>query len=239
MARITIIETGQVPQEYRERHGSFPDMFERMIRAEDPAATVDIVSIPNGDALPDPRNLEAVLITGAAAGVYDGLDWIAPLEEFVRAAYANRTPMVGICFGHQLIAQALGGTVRKSERGWGIGRHVYQVLPDNGVVDGEAVASACSHQDQVIEPPNDALAILFSDFTPHAGLLYANGATLTVQPHPEFDVEFAQVCCELRVGKAPDAVVATARESLAEPMDHAKLGGAITRFLARKSIPSS
>lgn len=239
MARITIIETGLVPQKYREQHGSFPDMFARMIRAEDSAATVDIVSIPNGDALPDPRKPEAVLITGAAAGVYDGLDWIAPLEDFVRTAYANRTPMVGVCFGHQLIAQALGGTVRKSEKGWGIGRHVYQVLPENGVIGGETVAIAASHQDQVIEAPNGALTILSSDFTPHAGLLYANGATLTVQPHPEFDVAFAQVCCDLRDGKAPDDVVATARASLAQPMDNAKLGGAITRFLARKSISSS
>ncbi|MCK1358029.1 type 1 glutamine amidotransferase [Bradyrhizobium sp. 199] len=239
MARITIIETGLVPQNHRERHGSFPDMFERMVRAEDPAITVDVVSIPDGDALPDPRKLEAVLITGAAAGVYDGLDWIAPLEDFVRRAYANKTPMVGVCFGHQLIAQALGGTVRKSEKGWAIGRHVYQVLPENGVIAGEEVAIAASHQDQVIEPPNDALTILSSDFTPHAGLLYANGATLTVQPHPEFDVEFAKVCCDLRDGKAPDDVVATARTSLGEPMDSAKLGGAITRFLAGKSIPSS
>lgn len=235
MARITIIETGLVPQKHRERHGSFPDMFERMLRAEDPAVNVDIISIPNGDALPDPRKLEAVLITGAAAGVYDGLDWIAPLEDFVRAAYANKTPMVGVCFGHQLIAQALGGTVRKSDSGWGIGRHVYQVLPENGVIDAEAVAIACSHQDQVIEPPSDALTILSSEFTPHAGLLYANGTTLTVQPHPEFDVAFAQVCCDLRDGKAPDDVVATARASLAEPMDNAKLGGAITRFLASRA----
>ncbi|TYO61841.1 type 1 glutamine amidotransferase [Bradyrhizobium hipponense] len=234
MARITIIETGKVPQKYRERHGSFPDMFERMVRAEDPTVTLDIVSIPNGDALPDPRGLEAILITGAAAGVYDGLDWIEPLEDFVRKAYANKTPMVGVCFGHQLIAQALGSTVRQSEQGWGIGRHVYRVLPDNGVVDGEQLAIAASHQDQVIEAPNDALTILSSDFTPQAGLLYANGATLTVQPHPEFDVEFAQVCCELRDGKAPDEVVAKAKASLAEPLDSAKLGGAITRFLARR-----
>ncbi|MDE5441982.1 type 1 glutamine amidotransferase [Bradyrhizobium sp. CSA207] len=239
MARITIIETGKVPQKYRERHGSFPDMFERMVRAEDPTVTLDIVSIPNGDALPDPRGIEAILITGAAAGVYDGLDWIALLEEFVRKAYANKTPMVGVCFGHQLIAQALGGTVRQSEQGWGIGRHVYRVLPDNGVIDGEQLAIAASHQDQVIEAPEGALTILSSDFTPHAGLLYANGATLTVQPHPEFDVGFAKVCCELRDGKAPDAVVATARVSLTEPLDSAKLGGAITRFLARKSISSS
>lgn len=236
MARITIIETGLVPPEHRERHGSFPDMFARMIRAADPTATVDVVSIPNGDTLPHPRKVEAILITGAAAGVYDELDWMAPLEDFVRKAYVNQTPMVGVCFGHQLIAQALGGTVRKSEKGWGIGRHVYQVLPENGVIDGETIAIPCSHQDQVVEAPSDALTILSSEFTPHAGLLYANGTTLTVQSHPEFDVEFAQVCCDLRDGKAPDDVVLAARASLAQPLDNAKLGGAITRFLARRNV---
>lgn len=236
MARITIIETGLVPREHRERHGSFPDMFARMIRAEDSTATVDVVSIPNGDTLPDPREVETILITGAAAGVYDELEWIAPLEDFVRKAYVNQTPMVGVCFGHQLIAQALGGTVRKSEKGWGIGRHIYRVLPENGVIDAESVAIAASHQDQVIEPPSDALTILSSEFTPHAGLLYANGTTLTVQPHPEFDVEFAQLCCDLRDGNAPDDVVATARASLVQPMHNAQLGGAITRFLARRNL---
>ena len=94
MTRITIIETGQIPKAHRERHGSFPDMFQRMLHAEDPAITFDVVSIPNGDALPDWRKLEAVLITGAAAGVYDELDWIAPLEDFVRTAYVQKTPMV-------------------------------------------------------------------------------------------------------------------------------------------------
>ncbi|MGY8682268.1 type 1 glutamine amidotransferase [Bradyrhizobium sp. UFLA05-153] len=238
MARITIIETGAVPRKHRERHGSFPDMFERMIRTEDSSAAFDVVSIPDGEALPDPRQLEAILITGAAAGVYDGLDWIAPLEEFVRTAHANKTPMVGVCFGHQLIAQALGGTVRKSDKGWGIGRQVYQVAPNNGVIDGEQLAIACSHQDQVIEPPQDARTILYSEFAPHAGLLYANGTTLSVQPHPEFDKSFAQVCCELREGHAPDNVVAAAKASLAEPLDSAKLGGAITRFLTRRATTS-
>ena len=143
--------------------------------------------------------------------------------------------MVGVCFGHQLMAQALGGVVRQSDKGWGIGRHVYDIAPGNGVIEGERIALACSHQDQVIEPPLGARTFMYSDFTPHAGLLYANGAAVSVQPHPEFSVEFAHVCCELRDGKAQDDVVAAAKASLQLPLESARLGEAITRFLVRGS----
>ena len=233
MPKITIVETGLISPERRAQHGSFPQMFERMISAADASASFATVRLIDGEGLPDPAGLEAILITGSSAGVYDDLDWIAPLERFVRAAYEARTSMVGICFGHQLIAQALGGTVRKSERGWGIGRHVYDVVPDNGAIEGEKIAIACSHQDQVIEPPAGAATILHSTFTPHAGLLYENGAVLSVQPHPEFTAAFAHVCCELRQGSVPEALVATARASLEQPLDHADLGRAIARFLAK------
>jgi GMP synthase-like glutamine amidotransferase len=143
--------------------------------------------------------------------------------------------MAGLCFGHQLIAQALGGLVRKSEKGWGIGRHVYRVVPGNSVIEGEHIALACSHQDQVIEVPGEARTILSSDFTPHAGSLYANGVTLSVQPHSEFEVDYAYVCCELRDGQAPESVVRAGKASLAEPLDSARPGGAIARFLATGS----
>jgi GMP synthase-like glutamine amidotransferase len=234
MPKITIVETGLVSPERRARHGSFPQMFERMISQADASASFATVRLVDGEALPDPAGLEAILITGSSAGVYDDLDWIAPLERFVRAAYQARVPMAGICFGHQLIAQALGGTVRKSERGWGIGRHVYHVVPDNGVIDGEKIAIACSHQDQVIEPPAGATTILHSAFTPHAGLVYANGAVLSVQPHPEFTAAFAHICCE-KAGQdsAPETLVATAKASLQQPLDSADLGRAIARFLAK------
>lgn len=236
MTRFTIIETGIISERTRARHGSFPEMFERLISAEDKSITFDVVSVVSGDQLPDPRKLQAILITGSPAGVYDELDWIEPLEDFVRKAHASRTPMVGVCFGHQLMAQALGGTVRKSERGWGIGRHVYEVAPENGVIDGPHLAIACSHQDQVIEAPAGARTFLFSEFAPHAGLLYAGGSAMSVQPHPEFTASFAHLCCELREGNAPDAVVAAAKASLAEPLDHAKLGRAMTRFLAQRAM---
>jgi GMP synthase-like glutamine amidotransferase len=238
MPRVTIIETGLIPLRQRERHGSFPQMFQRMIGVADISIDFDVVSVVAGEPLPDPGALEAILITGSPAGVYDGLAWIAPLEDFVRAAYASRIPIAGVCFGHQLMAQALGGVVRQSDKGWGIGRHVYDIAPGNGVIEGERIALACSHQDQVIEPPRGAKTFMSSDFTPHAGLLYGNGAALSVQPHPEFSVGFAHLCCEMREGKAPDDVVARAKASLELPLESAVLGEAITRFLSKSSHPS-
>jgi GMP synthase-like glutamine amidotransferase len=241
MRRVTIIETGLISLRQRERHGSFPQMFQHMIVAADACIAFDIVSVVAGEPLPEPKALEAILITGSPAGVYDELGWIAPREDFVRLAYASEIPMVGVCFGHQLMAQALGGLVRKSEKGWGIGRHVYDIAPGNGVIEGRHIALACSHQDQVIEPPRGAKTFMSSDFTPYAGLLYANGAALSVQPHPEFSVGFARLCCELREGKAPDEVVAAAKASLELPLESARLGEAITRFLCKSSLlsPSS
>ena len=138
MPHVTIIETGIVSPRNRERHGSYPQMFEQMIGAADASVTFDTVSIPAGEPLPDIGGLEAILITGSSAGVYDGFDWIAPLEAFVRTAHQKKVPMVGVCFGHQLIAQALGGIARKSEKGFGLGRHVYDVAPGNGVIEGTA-----------------------------------------------------------------------------------------------------
>src|SRR5262249_13681668 len=187
MPRITIIETGVLSEPTRARYGSFPDMFERMIRTADASVEVDTISIFGGEPLPDPQALQSILLTGSPAGVYDDLDWIAPLAEFVRRAYAAKIPMAGVCFGHQLMAQALGGIVRKSDKGWGIGRHVYDIAPGNGIIDGERIAIAASHQNQVIEPPSGARTILSSAFTEHAGLLYGNGTALSVQPHPEFE----------------------------------------------------
>jgi GMP synthase-like glutamine amidotransferase len=237
MTRVTIIETGIVSPKNRERHGSYPQMFERMIGAADVSVAFDTVSIPAGTPLPDAKGLEAILITGSSAGVYDDLDWIAPLEAFVRVAHQDKVPMVGVCFGHQLIAQALGGTARKSGKGYGLGRHVYDIAPDNGVVGGKRIALACSHQDQVITPPAGASTILSSEFTPHAGLLYAGGTTFSVQAHPEFSVGFALACCEMvrSKGDAPESVVAPAEASLAEPLESARLGAAIARFLTRSA----
>jgi GMP synthase-like glutamine amidotransferase len=144
--KLTIVQPNDVPEPLRKRFGAYDAMFRRMFEGEDFA--FETLRLSEGDALPDPEELEAVLITGSPAGVYDThIAWMAPLGDFIRAAYEARTPMAGICFGHQIMAQALGGDVRKSDKGWGLGRHVYRVVARPELVGGTPeFAIACSHQ---------------------------------------------------------------------------------------------
>jgi GMP synthase-like glutamine amidotransferase len=230
--KLTLIQPTDVPEPLRPRFGAYDAMFKRMFERE--GFAFDTVRLSEGAPLPDPASLEAVLITGSSAGVYDNhLGWMEPLRQFIRGAYAAKTPMVGLCFGHQIIADALGGGVRKSDKGWGLGRHVYGVSHRPAAIGGKLpeFAIACSHQDQVIEAPSEAEVFLSSDFTPNAGLVYRNGAALSLQPHPEFADDYALALAEMRRGKAPDAVVDTAVASMTRASDSAEMAGYLGAFL--------
>lgn len=233
--KLTIIQTGDVPQALRGEFGAYPPMFERMFEAAGHRFAYETAAVYDGAAFPDPAMLDGVIITGSAAGVYDThYAWMDPLRAFIRSAYSARTPMLGVCFGHQIMADALGGDVRKSEKGWGLGRHTYDVASRPGFLGGNlpAFAIACSHQDQVIAPPAEASVFLASDFTPNAGLVYANGAAVSVQPHPEFNDTYTLALAELRRGKAPDAVIDTALASIATPSHSREMAGYLGAFLS-------
>ena len=230
--KLTLIQPTDVPGPLRERFGPYHLMFERLFA--DAGFTFETVRLSEGEPLPDPAGLDATLIMGSAAGVYDThYPWMDPLRDYIRGAYTARTPMVGICFGHQIMADALGGDVRKSEKGWGLGRHVYEVRSRPAPIGGSLpeFAIACSHQDQVITPPAGTETFLSSAFTPHAGLMYGNGAAMSLQPHPEFEDDYMLALAELRRGKAPDDVVDTALASLDRKSDSKEVAGYLAAFL--------
>jgi GMP synthase-like glutamine amidotransferase len=230
--KLTLIQPTDVPEPLREKFGPYNAMFHRMFGRE--GFEFETVRLTAGEPLPDPAGLDAVLITGSSAGVYDNhLNWMEPLRQFIRGAYANRTPMLGICFGHQIIADALGGDVRKSEKGWGLGRHVYAVKSRPAHIGGQLpeFAIACSHQDQVIAPPAEAETFLASEFTPNAGLVYRNGRTMSLQPHPEFEDDYTIALAEMRRGKAPDALIDTAIQSVTRKSDSPEIASYLGAFL--------
>lgn len=234
--KLTIIQAGEVPPSLRPTFGSYPPMYMRMFDEAGFGFEYETLPIHDGAAFPDPEALEAVVITGSSAGVYEDHAWLPPLRAFIRGAYAANTPMLGICFGHQVMAEALGGDVRKSEKGWGLGRHTYGIRNRPGFLatDLPALSIGCSHQDQVLAPPAEADVFLASEFTPNAGLLYRNGRALSMQPHPEFRDEYLVALAELRRGRAPDDVVDTAVASMATASHSKDVAVWLGNFLSRR-----
>lgn len=231
--KLTILETGLVPEPIRGDFEDYPAMFRHMMSGVG-TYTFETVSVIRGEALPDPAGLDAVMITGSPAGVYDAEPWIDPLMDFIRGAAAADVPQVGICFGHQILAEALGGKVIKSEKGWGVGRHTYDVVACPAFV-GETcpptISAAVSHQDQIVMLPPGAHVIAASDFTPFAGLYYPDAPALSFQCHPEFADAYSAALYSARRARLGEVLTDGALESLELEGDHARLARWIAGFL--------
>lgn len=231
--QVTIIEAGRAPGRLSEEFPRYPSMFMSLLGAADPDLSFRTVAVLDGEALPDPTNCEAVLITGSPFGVYDSTPWMDPLRGFIRGVFAAKRPMVGVCFGHQVIADAMGGDVRKSEKGWGLGRHVYDVTHAVAWMTGAGpkLALSVSHQDQVITPPKGAVTLARSAHTDHAMIAYTDAPVMTLQGHPEFSDEFVTALYTARRGKTlSDAQVDSAVASLNAPADNPLVAQWMARF---------
>ena len=223
--KLAILETGRPPGDLAPKFGDYPTMFARLLG---PEFDVERFNVAAGQLPGDAAAHHAYLITGSPAGVYDPLPWIEPLCGFIRAAKGSR--MVGICFGHQIMAEALGGHVEKSNKGWGAGLHRYSIVRREPWMDGEqTIAVPASHQDQVVVQPPNTRILAESAFTPLAGLAWIDRPAISFQFHPEFAPEFARALIEGRFDQVPDAHRAIA--SLDAPNDNARVAGWIRRFL--------
>lgn len=237
--RIGILETGEVAEELRARHGDYPAMFRQLLSAVDPALEFATVRVVAGEMPVAPGQADAWLVTGSRHGVYDDLPWIAPLKAFLRDCVARHVPVVGICFGHQILAEALGGRAAKSDRGWGLGVQEYDFVARPGwMADAPAhFAMRALHQDQVVAPPEGATVLAKSRFCDYAALAYGDPEApdaISLQPHPEFGPDFMAELLALRSGKAiPAADVDAARPGLGQPVASADWAKWIVAYLRR------
>ncbi|MDF3605941.1 type 1 glutamine amidotransferase [Paracoccus sp. DMF-8] len=218
--RIGILKSGQSPEVIRGDVGDYDTMFEKLLAGRG----FDFRSY-HVEAMEFPASVhdaDGWLLTGSRHGVYETHAFIPPLEDFIRRAYDAHVPLVGICFGHQAIAQALGGKVVKSPKGWAVGAQDYDF-------DGQNVTLNAWHQDQVVELPEGARIVGRNDFCENAALVYDDRA-YSVQAHPEFGDTMVQGLIDHRArGIVPDDLLARAETRMGQA-DSASIADRIETF---------
>lgn len=220
--KIGILQTGHVPGELSQTHGQYAQMFERFLDGN--GFSFHNYAVVDNQFPETIHECDGWLITGSRHAAYEDHDWIPPLEGFIRKAYDKQVPVVGICFGHQIMAQALGGSVEKFGGLWGVGHINYTRS------DGSEFGLLAMHQDQVIDIPPDATVTASSEFCKNAALVY-KGNAMSIQPHPEFTAPFVKELIEMRRGTViPEEQAKPALDSLFQDNASAQLAKEIATF---------
>ena len=220
--KIGILQAGRTPPELRQRHGDYDDLYKHMLAGR--GFEFETYPVLDGVFPSGPEAADGWLITGSRYGAYEPHEWIAPLEEFLRQTYRAGVPIVGVCFGHQILAQALGGKVEKFSGGWSVGAVDYQ-----SAGEPEDLTIMAWHQDQIVTLPPYAEVTGSSAHCKYAMLTYGNRA-ISVQPHPEFSAKFMEDLIEARRDVLPAEIAENALATLDRELNSVRLADQFEAF---------
>lgn len=244
--QIGLLQCDHVADDLINIHGNYPKMFEEMLLAVDPDIEMAVYDLTNNLFPVDLNACDAYIITGSQFSAYDDIPWINKAKQLVTDLYQAKIPTIGICFGHQLIAESLGGKVDKaSDKGWGVGVHHWQVKENSEWMVTESpkapkvstslkrlksFALRASHQDQVTKLPSNAKLFARSDFCPIAGF-QIDDHILSFQGHPEFSKAYAKALIKKRVKRIGEKASQKAVKSLKQETHSETVGAWIVNFI--------
>jgi len=196
--KIGILQTDSVLDKFKASFGDYPQMFELLFKRARPGLHCVTYNVANNHYPTVIDECDAYVITGSKASVYEELEWIRVLEDYIRQLHQAEKKLLAVCFGHQLVAQTFGGKTEKSNKGWGVGVHSIAVLKHKPwmLPPLKHYNIIASHQDQVTQLPEGAELLAGTDFCPHAMFQY--GSILTIQGHPEFRKDYANAAMQNR-----------------------------------------
>ena len=230
--KIGILKTDAVRPEWVPDFGEYPDMFVALLGRADPDLEFVVYDVEEGIYPEDVDEVDAYLITGSKSSVYEDKQWITDLMAFVRELNARKKKLVGICFGHQIVAQALGGKTEKSTKGWGQGLHTHTFVETPDWHDDESadLHILVSHQDQGVQNAEGARVLASSEFCENA-VVQIGKHILTFQGHPEFLPEYSREIMDYRREMIGEGVYASGVASLTRAQEGDRVARWILRFL--------
>ncbi len=230
--KIGILQCDDVLESFQSQFGTYPGMLIELlshIRSEWTFKQFDL----RENQLPSQYDeYDAYITTGSRDSVNDPLPWLPTFFNFIQTLHQQKHPCVGICFGHQAIAKALGGEVQESERGWGIGISENERVLQQSWMQPKTnpLKVIVSHKEQVIQLPKNATLLYRSDFCPNY-MLQVEKHFLTIQGHPEFSEEYAKTLIQHRAHKIPKSTLEAGLASLEGTADSKILGEWIATFI--------
>ena len=191
--KVAILQCDHVLEKFRPRFGNYPEMVERMFEGTESPFSFDTYDCQKGLLPADINEYDFYITTGSKASVYEDADWIQQLTSFIQQLDKQKKKLIGICFGHQLIARARNGKVEKSDKGWGIGIATNRIVSHPVWIDdkSEQINILLSHRDQITSLPEDTCVIAESDFCPFFIVQWGEHF-LSIQGHPEWNTDYCQ-----------------------------------------------
>lgn len=237
MKRLGLLACDSLWEPLRTEYGDYVDMFRAMFATIGAHVSLTVYPVHRGTLPHAVTECDAWLISGSRAGVYESLPWLAPLMDFVRAAHRAAVPQVGICFGHQLLAQALGGRAERAPHGWGLGNIPVTLLagPDGLAPPGSPIRLHMAHQDQVVRLPPRAVHRATTAHC-HYAMFTLDGCVLALQPHPEFSTGFMRAMTNDPQFSVEETLRSSALATYEAPADNAFAAGLIARFLELEHV---
>jgi len=231
---IALLGCDDVPQRFRHIAGGYRDMFQALLEPHVPHLTLDWIDLYHGQVPSAPSTFDAIVCTGSRCSVYEEKDWIQRLKTFVQEVRREDVPFVGVCFGHQMLAEALGGKVERAGYGWGIGVHEMQILrPERWMTPEHTQCSLqYMHADQVQNMPPDSTLLASAAHCPVA-MFRVGERMLGIEGHPEFPAAYEEALLRDRREKIGADRVDAALATLRDPTDERLVGAWMANFLRR------